>query len=322
MIKKERTRRQRAKKYSVIVIPDSRAKVWRWEISRKMVEAGLGFCLTLVLILTGSIWGFAHYRNSYLVTEDVRLQNAKFEEERAGLLTKLAGLEQAVERTARYANRLESSMGVNSGEMQKGIGPLAESDFAEVEPAAVKNFDNLKFGREDSRVAFDDLNRAMGEMESTISGVDDRLHAVYELHRDHVVYWSSLPSIWPTKGWVTSGFGSRRQPLRGGTTFHKGLDIAAPPGTPILCPGDGVVTYSGYKRGMGLTVMVDHGYGVVTVYGHTSKSFVKEGDHVKRGELVGSVGRTGLATGSHLHYQVEVDGVPVNPMRYIQSANM
>lgn len=315
-MKKSRIKKQRVKRYSVIVIPDSRARVWRREISRKQVEAFFAVSLAIAVVMCGSIWGFAHYRSSYIATADVRLQNAKFEQERSELLTKLANLEQVVERTERFANRLESSYGVNSDEIQKGIGPLMESEFSE--PVSVKQFENLNVGSLNSKLAFADLDMTMEGLESSITTIEERLHTVYDLQQDRLTYWASMPSVWPARGWVTSDFGPRRRPIRGGTSFHKGIDIAAPPGAPIVCPGDGVVTFSGYRSGMGRTVVIDHGYGVVSVFGHNSKNFVNEGDHVKRGELVGTVGRTGLATGSHLHYQVEVDGVPVDPMRYIK----
>ena len=314
-MKKIKTKLKKVKKYSVIIIPDSRARVWRWEISRKQVESALVMCLTLMFVMTGSIWGLTHYRGEYNATENIRMQNAEFELERDELLTKLTNLEQAVIRTERFATRLESSIGLDSDEIQKGIGPIMDKGFSE--PLAVKQFDAL-YMKDDSKPAFSDLDLAMGELESTVSSVEERLQTVYDLHQDRLTYWASMPSIWPSRGWLTSDFGPRRRPIRGGTTFHKGIDIAAKPGTPIVCPGDGVVTYSGYKNGLGKTIMIEHGYGVVTIYGHNSENFVKEGDRVKRGEVVGAVGRTGLATGSHLHYQIEVDGVPVDPMRYIQ----
>lgn len=314
--KKNKIKHRRVNKYSVIVVPDNRAKVWRWEISRKRLEAALGSCVVLVMVLTSSIWGMTHYRSAYLVTEDIRVQNAEFEQERLGLLNKLSNLEMQVEKTNRFANRLESTLGINDG-VQKGIGPLMENDLAE--PVSVRGLDNLKIDTSDDKVAFADLSLNIEGLGSKVSEVDERLHAVYEFNQDRLTYWASIPSIWPTKGWVTSGFGKRKRPLRGGTRFHKGIDIAAPSGTPILCPGDGMITFAGYKGGLGKVVIVDHGYGVVTVYGHNSKNYVKEGDRVKRGEVIGSVGSTGLATGSHLHYQVEVDGLAVDPMRYIMN---
>lgn len=308
-------KRPKVKKYSLIVIPEGGARVWRRDISRKQIEAGFALVLTVCFILTGSIWGFTHYRQAYIATEDIRLENAKFEEERFELLSKLANLEQLVEKTERFASRLESSLGINPNQMAKGIGPVIESDFSE--PAAVRQFNSLKFNGGEGKITFAGLDKTIDSVKDAVASVGERLQAVYELNQDRLIFSASIPSMWPTKGWVTSGFGGRRRPIRGGTSFHKGIDIAAPPGTPILCPGDGVVTYSGYRHGLGKTIIIDHGYGIVTIYGHNSQNYVKEGDRVRRGEIIGSVGRTGLATGSHLHYQVEVDGVPVDPMRYI-----
>lgn len=317
-MKKIKIKRQKVKKYSVIVIPDNRSRVWRWEVTRKKIESALAAGVTIMFVMTGSIWGLAHYRDAYVATDDIRLQNAKFEQERSELVTKLATLEQAVERTERFAGRLESSIGINPDSMQKGIGPLTGDGFSK--PASVQEFDSLKFsGHDSNKIVFSDLDVTMNGLEFAVSTVENRLHTVYQLHQDRATYWASMPSVWPSKGWVTSGFGPRHAPLRGGSSFHKGIDIAASPGTPIIAPGDGVVTYAGYKSGLGKVVMIDHGYGLVTLYGHNSVNYVKEGDHVKRGELIASIGATGLATGPHLHYQVEVDGVPVDPMKYIEN---
>ena len=148
---KIKSKRKRVKKYSVIVIPDSRAKVWRWEVTRKRVEAALAMCLTVMFVMTGSIWGFAHYRDAYVATEDIRLQNAEFEQERSELITKLTNLEQAVVRTERFANRLENTVGLDSDELQKGIGPIVDHGFSE--PLAVKKFDSLKFSSESNKIA-------------------------------------------------------------------------------------------------------------------------------------------------------------------------
>lgn len=319
MLKKNsgHTKRPKVKKYSVIVIPEGRSKVWRWEISRRQIETGLALVLTFVFITTGSIWGFAHYREGYLATENIRLQNAEFDQERGELLQKLANLEMVVQKTERLANRVEGAVGVNGETMQKGIGPITEGEFTE--PVAVKQFDAMKFGEKNQKLALKDLKLSMDSIEDTVGAVEDRLHTVYERQKDKATYWASIPSIQPARGYMTSDFGPRRVPIRGGTSFHEGIDIAAPAGTPVMAPGDGVVTFSGYKHGLGNCIIVDHGYGVSSTYGHLSANNVNEGDRVKRGEMIGAVGRTGVATGSHLHYQVEVDGAPVDPMRYIHS---
>ncbi len=126
-----------------------------------------------------------------------------------------------------------------------------------------------------------------------------------------------LPSIWPVQGWVTSGFGNRKDPFSGRYEFHEGMDIVAPRGTPIVATADGRVISSGWRAGYGRTVEIDHGWGIRTFYAHCQTVRVSPGKMVKRGEVIATVGATGLATGNHLHYGVMVNGRWVNPADYI-----
>lgn len=126
-----------------------------------------------------------------------------------------------------------------------------------------------------------------------------------------------LPSIWPVQGWVTSGFGNRKDPFSGRYEFHEGMDIVAPRGTPIVATADGKVISSGWRAGYGRTVEIDHGWGIRTFYAHCQTVRVGPGKMVKRGEVIATVGATGLATGNHLHYGVMVNGRWVNPADYI-----
>ncbi len=128
---------------------------------------------------------------------------------------------------------------------------------------------------------------------------------------------ASTPTIWPVRGWVTSAFGKRISPFTGKLQMHEGLDIAARPGTPVKASADGVVIYSGWKSDYGKLVTIDHGYGYRTRYGHLSRIYVKNGQRVKRGDTIGAVGSTGRSTGPHLHYEVKVRGLPVNPKTYL-----
>jgi murein DD-endopeptidase MepM/ murein hydrolase activator NlpD len=128
---------------------------------------------------------------------------------------------------------------------------------------------------------------------------------------------AATPSIRPTTGWVTSRFGYRKSPFTGARTFHSGLDIATRQGTPVVAPADGAITFAGPKGLMGNMLTIRHGHGIVTRYGHLSKIFKKVGAKVKRGDLIAHVGNTGRSTGPHLHYEVLLSGVPVNPARYI-----
>ena len=130
-----------------------------------------------------------------------------------------------------------------------------------------------------------------------------------------------LPFGEPTKGArQTSGFGYRRDPYRGTSRLHKGMDFAAPVGTPIYATAEGVVTFSGRQSGYGILVKIRHAFGFETVYAHLSKSRVKVGQRVQRGDRIADMGNTGRSTGSHLHYEVRIDGKPVNPNKFIKAA--
>lgn len=138
--------------------------------------------------------------------------------------------------------------------------------------------------------------------------------------QDQRVLRDSMPSIVPVLGenyWFSSGFGWRRSPFTGLDEFHNGLDISSPHGTPIIAPSDGVVTIKATDKYLGKYLEVDHGRGITTLYGHLSDFRSNCGHKVKRGEVIGYMGNTGLTTGHHLHYAVKVGGRVVNPVAYI-----
>ncbi len=128
---------------------------------------------------------------------------------------------------------------------------------------------------------------------------------------------ASVPSIWPVEGWISSSFGERTSPFTGKKELHKGLDIVAPLGAPVVAPGDGTVTFAGEMDDGGFGVTLDHRGGMVTSYGHLRDVAVIRGQAVTRGQILGHVGESGQATGAHLHYETRLGGVPVNPARYI-----
>ncbi|HBB68076.1 MAG: hypothetical protein A2X28_05650 [Elusimicrobia bacterium GWA2_56_46] len=131
----------------------------------------------------------------------------------------------------------------------------------------------------------------------------------------------ATPSIWPASGRITSSFGYRLAPLMSASEYHTGIDIANDPGTPVYATADGVVRYAGWANGYGLSMVLDHGFAYSTLYGHFSELMVKEGAQIKRGQLLGRMGSTGTSTGPHLHYEVWLDGMPKNPMKYFQAGN-
>jgi murein DD-endopeptidase MepM/ murein hydrolase activator NlpD len=125
------------------------------------------------------------------------------------------------------------------------------------------------------------------------------------------------PSIWPTNGWVTSAFGFRTHPFTGLTQMHEGLDISNRLGNIVIAPADGIISDIGSDLSLGKLLVISHGFGIITRYAHLNKVLVRIGQKVKRGEKIAEIGMSGKATGPHLHYEVRLDGIPVNPMRYI-----
>jgi len=130
---------------------------------------------------------------------------------------------------------------------------------------------------------------------------------------------AAAPSLWPIEGPVTGSFGERIDPFNGEGAFHTGIDISSPTGTAIIAPADGTVLATSFITGYGRTVILDHGHGITTLYGHLSGFAVAERESVRRGDVIGFVGSSGRSTGSHLHYEVRIHDTPVNPHKYLRT---
>jgi murein DD-endopeptidase MepM/ murein hydrolase activator NlpD len=164
---------------------------------------------------------------------------------------------------------------------------------------------------EEIRVDLNALIRRANLLASSFEEAKDSLAS-------HSQRLAATPSIMPTQGWLTSAFSSMREhPILHIARPHEGIDVTAPMGSPIEAPAAGVVTDAGWESGYGNTVTIDHGYGIVTKFAHASKLLVTRGQRVQRGQRIALVGNTGLATGPHLHYEVHVNGRPVDPLKYV-----
>jgi murein DD-endopeptidase MepM/ murein hydrolase activator NlpD len=162
-----------------------------------------------------------------------------------------------------------------------------------------------------------EMHEKTDQIESATLEQADSFDSLLDYLEDHVNLLASTPAIRPSTGWKTSGFGYRISPFTGLREFHKGLDIASRQGTPIVATADGIVSFTGNKGLLGKAIVLDHGYGMMTRYGHAHKILVKTGDTVRRGDKIAVIGSTGRSTGPHLHYEVLLNGIRVNPEKYI-----
>jgi len=163
----------------------------------------------------------------------------------------------------------------------------------------------------DVRLDVNALIRRANLLASSFSAAADSLAS-------HTQRLAATPSIMPTQGWLSSAFSAMREhPILHIARPHEGIDVSAPMGTPIEAPAAGVVRSTGWEAGYGNVVEIDHGFGIVTRFAHTSRILVRPGQRVQRGDRIALVGNSGLATGPHLHYEVHVNGRPVDPLRYV-----
>ena len=284
----------------------------------------LGAFLAVFLVFSSVMtWGYLYYRNKSQHTTDASI--AALQHERARLVSKIGALEGTIQRIEKFTEKLEASIGVESGKLSMGVGPLSEQeDLGEFlsrvhklpklsAKAMTRDWQRGKFDEQ----FYDKFSFKLDELYEFASNLEVRVHEVYEANEDSLSFFASSPTLWPVKGWLTSGFGYRYSPWGGNVKMHKGIDIAAPIGTVVRAPSDGVVVFSGGKGGYGRTLIIDHGYGIKTLYGHNTELFAGEGEIVKRGQKIAAVGSTGASTGPHLHYEIHVDGIPTEPMNYI-----
>lgn len=155
------------------------------------------------------------------------------------------------------------------------------------------------------------------QLKDVVSAIEGNIHKLDQFLLDKESFLNSTPTLLPAEGWITSYFGQRMSPWAGKLKMHEGLDVGAPYGTKVVSPADGIVTFSGEKVGFGKFVQIDHGYGIETIYAHNQSLYVRPGQKIKRGTLLAAVGNTGHSTGPHLHYEVRVNGIAVDPLYFI-----
>jgi murein DD-endopeptidase MepM/ murein hydrolase activator NlpD len=147
--------------------------------------------------------------------------------------------------------------------------------------------------------------------------LQDQLDQLYEIFQQKSVALSATPSILPVRGYVISGFGARIDPFTGAPDFHTGVDVFAPYGTPVVATAAGQVVFAGPQGTYGQLIIIDHGFGIFTYYGHLSKVLIRKGDRVQRWQVIGLVGSSGRSTGPHVHYEIRYQNQPLNPLQFV-----
>jgi murein DD-endopeptidase MepM/ murein hydrolase activator NlpD len=285
--------------YTVIVVPHAKAKFRRFQIRVKAAKWAAGIAGGLSLVVCGML---AHY--AFITTQVHELRQLRARN--AGLLTRNQEYE-------RNTTLLQAKVHKLQGMVTKlGVMAGLEQSLPDAEVAGVGGVTSL-----DSQAppaVSPEMLKGMGENVARLTQQSEKLE---EFFRDQRVQLASTPSIWPARGYLSATFGNRIDPFTGQWDFHSGIDVSTPIGTKVIVPADGVVVSAGVKGAYGNAITVNHGYGVLTQYGHLDRFNVRPGQRVRRGDVIGFVGNTGRSTGPHLHYEVWIRDQAKNPIHYI-----
>ena len=294
-----------------MVVPHGSGSSRAVEVSQTVLKTFVGIGSVLVLLLL--VLGGAALSRGVSITRSRMLEreNRLLADEIQRMRSRLSGLHDTLSAFSARAQELQVLAGLpptDSGVAQAGIGGPA---------GAWSERDSLSASGQAGAMALSartDVDQLIRRANILVRSVDE----AYDSMSSHQARMAATPSIMPTKGWLTSAFAAERvHPILHMARPHEGIDVSAPMGAEIEAPAAGIVTEVRWEEGYGNTLKIDHGFGVVTRFAHCSKILVGPGARVSRGQKIALVGSTGLSTGPHLHYEVWVNGKPVNPIRYV-----
>ncbi|HUL76868.1 MAG TPA: M23 family metallopeptidase [Vicinamibacteria bacterium] len=285
--------------YTLIVVPHAKARFRKFQISVRLTRWVLAALCVMALVLLGILTHYTWIAVEVAEIRRLRTENlalatkARAYEENAGQLqAKVLQLQNVVTKLGIMAGVEQSLPDASLG----GVGGLSRS---ETTPPSV------------------DIASTLQSLDQKVGTLSEKSTSLETYFKDRREVLASTPSIWPLRGYLSERFGNRIDPFTGLRDFHPGIDIAVPRGTRVHAPADGVVVFCGTKQGYGNALVIDHGYGIVTRYGHLDGFNVRPGQRVSRGDVIGFSGNTGRSTAPHLHYEVWVNDQMRNPIEYI-----
>lgn len=307
----------RKDRFTLIIVPQGTSGMRQMQCSFRMLWSLLIVGILVLVAIPSATWYLFHkYQTMQARVSGLPRLNKETQAQHL-LINRyeqdLQGIRQVVAQLERSQVKLLGLAGVEAlTTAAYGYGLGGEAENA-VTPGL------FKAGQPESETVVLQKIAYLDELKTDLLHQQQTIQRLEELLQDQQQMLATMPSIWPVTGDSTLGstFKMRKDPFTGKQTMHYGIDINAPKGTPIVSSADGVVAFAGEQSSFGLVVVVDHGNGYTTFYGHCSKLETKVGEHVKRGDLIARVGSTGRSTGMHLHYEVRVDGEAKDPLRFI-----
>ncbi|NQU08712.1 MAG: M23 family metallopeptidase [Candidatus Abyssubacteria bacterium] len=299
------------KRWSILIVPNTSEQGYNIGVSAWALKLGALFLFVTFIAVVAfcavrvDAWKRQHIRIVSDLEQEISARDSNLdviEKE----FSRLLSLEDKLRAIAGLKPRQTAAEGVGMGGQG---GPELSETILYSKDRPGRSF----FLLENRSLSADELLREIATVHEGFSEILD----AFEREQERL---SSIPSINPVyspEAWISSGYGYRKDPITGNRRFHDGIDIVAPRKTPIIAPADGVVTYAGWRDGLGRMIEIRHGYGYRTTYGHNEKLMVKKGAWIKRGDPVALLGSSGRSTGPHLHYEIRINGKLTNPYKYL-----
>ena len=298
-----------SKKTTIVILSDGARKVRQFKISRFFIVFFFLFSISAAFFLTWAIRDYHTVKKEIPLLSQFQKENSKQKAQLIALSHKIDQISTKMIELKKFDQKLRLLVNLEPGEDNVQFLGVGGSDPALLNP----DYTIEKAHRKLIRLMHHSLDNLTTEISVQTNGKAE----LYKFLENQKSMLACTPSIWPTRGWVSSGFGYRISPFTNEKEFHRGLDISTRMKTPIVASADGIVSSVGKNYGYGKILSINHGYGLKTKYAHLNKILVKKGQYVKRGQKIALVGISGRSTGPHLHYEVHLKGVPVNPLRYI-----
>ncbi len=288
--------------FTVLLIPDKTSKIKKYKISYSLIKSSLAIISISFIVFFIFLYDYINLKKEIVEIDTLRKLTEKQKKDIDLFASKLSSIKKELIRLKELDKMIRSLTKLGIGNENLGIGGPTVKDSKNISNFEKKNSILIK--------EFDKLEKEIAIQKKSF----EELHG---LIKKEITLRSITPSISPTNGWISSKFGKRKPLFPNSSKFHEGIDIATWFGAPVIAPSNGIVSYVGNGGSYGKLLIINHGYGITTRYGHLSRIFVRVGQKVKRGDKIAAVGNSGSSTGPHLHYEVRIKGIPVDPERYI-----
>lgn len=295
--------------YTLLILPKKNSSAKKVSLSSTAVTGVSIFVMGLILFVMYLSYDYIHIRREQAELNRLKQKTVEQKQQIEGLVARVETFAQKMEELKQFDKKIRIMANLEKGRAKEQIlgigGPASEENRLRSQVAA------------DDKALIQGAHKRVDRLMDEAISREASFSALLAQLKEKKSLLAMTPSIWPVVGWVTSEFGRRVNPFGGDGEFHRGMDISTKMGRPIQVPADGVVTEVAYHQDVGQMIQIDHGHGVSTYYAHLSKAEVRAGAVVKRGDRIGYVGNTGRSTGPHLHYGVLMNGVFVNPRKYL-----